>query len=219
MDSATLAWQLHDQGFHGAGLRLLSFDYGQRHRRELDAAQQLAGRLGAAHQLIDLHRLGGLLTGSALTDPAVAVPDGHYAAPSMRATVVPNRNAILLSVAYGIASAADAELVAAGMHAGDHPIYPDCRPAFMDHFYAMELVALDGLPTPRLHTPFLHHTKADIAAVGDRLGVPWELTWSCYKGGPVHCGVCGTCTERREAFQLAGVHDPTRYATTSPLPS
>lgn len=208
MDSATLAWKLAADGHP---LHLVSFDYGQRHRKELEHAGRLARRLDAAHDVVDLTAVGAFLRGSALTDPDVPVPDGHYAEESMRATVVPNRNAIMLSVAYGIASAERAELVAVAVHAGDHFIYPDCRPAFIEAFAAMQAIALESFPTPRLEAPFLHATKADIARQGHQLGVPFELTWSCYKGGEAHCGTCGTCTERREAFDLAGVPDPTRY--------
>jgi 7-cyano-7-deazaguanine synthase len=211
MDSATLAWELAARRHR---LQLVSFDYGQRHRKELSHAARLADRLGARHEVVDLRPVGRLLGGSALTDPGVPVPDGHYAEESMRATVVPNRNAIMLAVAYGIATAAKAHLVAIATHAGDHFIYPDCRPAFLDAFAAMQGLALEGFWTPQLEAPFEELTKADIAKLGHTLGVPFELTWSCSKGGPLHCGTCGTCHERAEAFVLAGVPDPTTYAST-----
>ena len=213
MDSATLAYQLA-QTHEPQQLHLLSFDYGQRHRKELGYASFLAHDLGVAYDVVDLTSAGRLLAGSALTDPDVAVPDGHYAEESMRATVVPNRNAIMLSVAYGVAVAERAEVVAVGVHAGDHFIYPDCRPAFLDAFAAMQQLATEGFWTPRLEAPFAQLTKADIVKVGHSLGVPFASTWSCYKGGPLHCGTCGTCYERAEAFMVAGVPDPTRYATT-----
>jgi 7-cyano-7-deazaguanine synthase len=142
----------------------------------------------------------------------VAVPDGHYAEETMKVTVVPNRNAIMLAIAYGIGAAQGAEAVATAVHGGDHFIYPDCRPAFIEAFQTMENHALDGLARITLYTPFLMAAKADIVAVGNTFGVPFAETWSCYKGGPVHCGRCGTCVERREAFALAGVADPTVYA-------
>jgi 7-cyano-7-deazaguanine synthase len=131
----------------------------------------------------------------------------------MAVTVVPNRNAIMLSVAYGAAVADGAEVVAAAVHAGDHFVYPDCRPAFVDAFDAMERLATEGFGHEelRLYTPFVDKTKADIAKIGAELGVPYADTWSCYEGGEVHCGFCGTCTERKEAFELAGVLDPTVY--------
>ncbi len=209
MDSVTLAYLLASQGHN---LRLLSFDYGQRHVKELEYAHRCAVDLGAAHTVIDLSTLTPLLRGSALTDD-IAVPEGHYTAPNMRLTVVPNRNAVMLSIAYAVAVAEGAGMVATGVHAGDHPIYPDCRPEFIDAFDRMEQYATDGHAADGLHlyAPFVHMTKAEIVTLGASLFVPYELTWSCYKGLSAHCGVCGTCVERREAFQLAGVIDPTIY--------
>lgn len=151
-----------------------------------------------------------LLHGSALTDPAVSVPDGHYTEDSMKATIVPNRNAIMLAIGCAAAYSSSAEVVALAVHAGDHFIYPDCRPDFIDAFERMERLAME-MPTLRIETPFLRRTKADIVRTGADLGVPFEETWSCYKGGTSHCGTCGTCVERREAFAVAGVPDPTRY--------
>ena len=191
--------------------RLVSFDYGQRHRKELDYAARCAERLGVPHDLIDLRGIGAALSGSALTD-AIDVPDGHYAEETMRITVVSNRNAIMLSIAFGIAAARGAEAVATAVHGGDHFIYPDCRPAFTEAFAAMQRAALDGYAEVDLYTPFVHRTKADIVREGARHGTPFAETWSCYKGGDIHCGRCGTCVERREAFDLAGVADPTEYA-------
>ncbi len=211
LDSVTLA---HDLAAAGHDLTLVSFDYGQRHVRELACAAACAERLGAAYHLVDLRSVGALLTGSALTDRGVAVPDGHYTDESMRDTVVPNRNAIMLSVATGVAVATGAEIVAAAVHAGDHPIYPDCRPAFVAAFEQMARVANEGFVAPgfRVATPYLDWDKSDIVARGAELGVPFAETWSCYKGGDVHCGTCGTCVERIEAFAVAGVPDPTTYA-------
>jgi 7-cyano-7-deazaguanine synthase len=190
---------------------LVSFDYGQRHKKELGFAAACAQRLGVPHSIIDISGVGKALSGSALTDN-VAVPDGHYAEESMKITVVPDRNAIMLTIAYGIASAQKADAVAAAFHGGDHFIYPDCRPGFAQAFDAMQQHALEGLSNIKLLTPFIQKTKADIAAEGAYLGVPFIETWSCYKGGEQHCGRCGTCVERREAFHLAGVEDPTVYA-------
>jgi 7-cyano-7-deazaguanine synthase len=214
MDSTVLAYLLRH---HGVALTLLSFDYGQRHRTELDFARRTATRLGVEHHVVDLTGILPLLAGSALTDTAVAVPDGHYTDASMRATVVPNRNAIMLDIAVARAISVGADAVAFGAHAGDHPIYPDCRPAFLDAYECMTLVANDGFAAPgfRVLAPFMVLSKADIATLGAQLGVPFVDTWSCYKGGPVHCGTCGTCVERREAFTLAGVPDPTPYADGS----
>ena len=129
----------------------------------------------------------------------------------MRITVVPNRNAIMLSVACALAVTRDAEAVAFGAHTGDHFVYPDCRPEFVRAFATMVNLAVEGLATIDIVTPFLSMTKADIVKLGNDLHVPFERTWSCYKGGAVHCGTCGTCYERREAFALAHVADPTAY--------
>ncbi|MCE5975227.1 7-cyano-7-deazaguanine synthase QueC [Sinirhodobacter sp. WL0062] len=190
--------------------RLVSFDYGQRHRKELAFAEAAAMRLGVPHHLIDLRAIGAALTGSALTDN-IDVPDGHYAEETMKITVVPNRNAIMLTIAYGIAAANGDEAVATAVHGGDHFIYPDCRPAFAEAFDQMQRAALDGYADVSLWTPFLHGTKADIVKSGTEHGTPFAQTWSCYKGGETHCGRCGTCVERREAFHLADIPDPTVY--------
>lgn len=191
--------------------RLVSFDYGQRHRKELDFAAAAARRLGVPHHLIDMRPIGAALTGSALTDD-IDVPDGHYAEETMRITVVPNRNAIMLAIGFGIAAANGDEAVATAVHGGNHFIYPDCRPTFTEAFHEMQRMALDGYANVRLYTPFVERTKADIVAEGAKHATPFAETWSCYKGGALHCGRCGTCVERREAFHLARVQDPTAYA-------
>lgn len=205
MDSVTLAYDIARRGYD---LHLLAFNYGQRHKKEVEFAKSAAADLDARFDLIDLTSVGALLKGSALTDD-IPVPDGHYAAPNMAITVVPNRNAIMLAVAFGVAVAEKAELVGIGVHAGDHFVYPDCRPEFVRAFVQMEHLANEG--GPDLYAPFLTVTKADIVSTGALLGVPYEKTWSCYKGQDLHCGTCGTCVERREAFSLAGVSDPTKY--------
>lgn len=210
LDSVTLAYLLHAEGY---ALHLLAFDYGQRHKKELTFAELCAERLKAEFDIIDLSHIGKYLKGSALTDD-IEVPDGHYAAPNMAITVVPNRNAIMLTLAYGIAVAENAELVAIGAHGGDHFIYPDCRPEFIAAFDTMQRHAVAGFGHPKLQlaAPFLHFGKHQIVKLGTALQVPYGDTWSCYKGEERHCGTCGTCVERREAFELAGVADPTLYA-------
>lgn len=209
MDSVTLAHVLKAEGYV---LHLLSFDYGQRHIKELDCAKRCAEVLGARWSLVDLSTVAPLMAGSALTD-AIPVPDGHYAADNMRVTVVPNRNAVMLAIAYAAAVAQGADVVATGVHSGDHFIYPDCRPEFVQAFDAMERLATRGHAAPglRLYAPFVAMTKADIVRRGAALDVNYVATWSCYKGGAFHCGKCGTCVERKEAFKLAGVVDPTIY--------
>ncbi|MPZ66182.1 MAG: 7-cyano-7-deazaguanine synthase QueC [Pseudonocardiaceae bacterium] len=207
MDSTTaLARRMRE----GTARLCVSVHYGQRHVRELRAAAGVAAHYDLPHLVLDLSSWGALLTGSALTDSSVEVPHGHYAAPTMSITVVPNRNATLLMAAAGIAQSRGLTHVVAAMHAGDHPIYPDCRPEFLD--------ALDralGLATENrvsLDAPFTTCDKTEIARQARALSAPLHLTWSCYEGGAIHCGRCGTCVERREAFQRAGVDDPTVYA-------
>ncbi len=207
LDSVSLAYRIAAEHQLTA---LLSFDYGQRHRKELDSAKACAERLGVSHQIIDIRTIGASLTGSALTDD-VDVPDGHYAEETMKITVVPNRNAIMLAIAFGVAAAQKADAVALAVHGGDHFIYPDCRPGFIDAFQTMQNHALDGYADIKLLAPYVHVSKADIVIDGAKYGTPFAATWSCYKGGENHCGRCGTCVERREAFHLAGIEDPTLY--------
>ncbi|MFC7704807.1 7-cyano-7-deazaguanine synthase QueC [Plastorhodobacter daqingensis] len=207
LDSVSLAHRVAAEGNLSG---LISFDYGQRHRKELGFAAACADRLSVPHRIIDIRAIGAELSGSALTD-AIAVPDGHYAEATMRITVVPNRNAIMLAIAFGLAAAEGARAVATAVHGGDHFIYPDCRPDFIDTFQAMQDRALDGYAQVTLHAPYVHQPKSAIVADGARHGTPFAQTWSCYKGGARHCGRCGTCVERREAFHLAGVPDPTAY--------
>lgn len=207
MDSATLLHHLADQGHQ---LKAISFNYGQRHVREIDAARQLAGRLGVEHQVADLTAISPLL-GGCLVDRQQAVPEGHYADENMKQTVVPNRNMIMLSVAIAWAIRCQFDAVAYGAHSGDHAIYPDCRPEFAD---AMDAAAgLCDWQSIRLLRPLVHLDKGDIAKLGHALGVPFEITWTCYKGQAKHCRKCGACVERREAFAKHGLPDPTQYET------
>ena len=198
----------------GDDVTALSVDYGQRHRRELDAAAAICRRNGTPHRTADLSSLQSLLAGSSLTSPGMEVAEGHYTEDSMRTTVVPNRNMILLSVAVGHALSIGAGRVAYAAHSGDHAIYPDCREAFAEAM--AEAIRLADWEPTELARPFVGMTKADIVRRGAELGTPFALTWSCYKGGGHHCGRCGTCIERREAFDLAGVPDPTEYADDAP---
>lgn len=212
MDSTTLAYRVARQG----PLACVSFDYGQRHRKELEYAALTADKLGAPHTIVPMTWLAPMIAGSSsLVTPEVDVPDGHYAEDTMRATVVPNRNAIMLNLAAAIAIAEGYQSIATGVHAGDHFVYPDCRPEFIDSQQHTIALANAGFLPDNWHgidAPFLFIGKHDIAQLGDEAGVPWEDTWSCYKGGDIHCGACGTCFERREAFTLAGINDPTPYA-------
>jgi 7-cyano-7-deazaguanine synthase len=206
IDSTVLLYDLLNSGHD---VQALSVNYGQRHSKELDCAKSLCKQLNVEHHVADLTALNPLLSGSSLTSPHVQVPEGHYEDESMKATVVPNRNMILLSIATGWAMSTGASSVSYAAHSGDRAIYPDCREEFSDAMNSVMEIA--GWDKVSLNRPFSSLTKADIVKLGDELGVPFEQTWSCYKGGQVHCGVCGTCVERREAFQLAGVTDPTIY--------
>jgi 7-cyano-7-deazaguanine synthase len=213
MDSVTLIHYLRGL-YPPYKWHYLSFDYGQRHVKELESAVYWAEKFEATYDVINLQMLTKLLatSGSVLVDTKTEVPEGHYAEESMKTTVVPNRNSIMLSIATGVAVAEQADIVAAGMHAGDHFIYPDCRPEFMSSFDKTMQMANSGFwENGRVLAPFVEITKADIVTIGAKIGVDYSKTWSCYKGGVLHCGKCGTCTERKEAFEIAGVEDPTQY--------
>jgi len=242
LDSTTLVYYLLKEGYTP---HLVSFNYGQRHIKELDYAKITAKNLRLRHDIIDLSRITHLISNSALTakehvdhaflpmikDPNkcfkclepkeehfspyrdIEVPDGHYAEETMKLTVVPNRNMIMLSIAAGIVVSNKYGFVATGVHAGDHFIYPDCRPAFINAMREALVIANDGfhnftedpelgVPDP-IVAPFINGSKADIAYQAIELHVPFHLTWSCYKGSFTHCGRCGTCVERLEAIDEA----------------
>jgi 7-cyano-7-deazaguanine synthase len=206
LDSTVLVYDLLNEG---ADLKLLSIDYGQRHEKELKSSSEIAESLELKHEILRLPMLNNLLGGSALTDPSILLPEGHYAEDSMKATVVPNRNMILLSLAAGHAISLQFDTVAYAAHAGDHTIYPDCRPEFAT---AMDqALKLCDWNTVSLYRPFVQLSKHDLVRKGKELGVPFEKTWSCYAGNDKHCGKCGTCVERKEAFELVGLLDPTEY--------
>lgn len=206
LDSVTLAFCLRQD----RKILPISFNYGQRHSRELTSSQGFAQLLNVPWKLVDLTDVTQLMRGSSQTDASIEVPEGHYAHESMKLTVVPNRNMIMLAVAGAYAVSEGADSIAFAAHAGDHAIYPDCRPDFVN---AMQVAFhLANYHPVLLEAPFLNKTKGDIVKLGTLLDVPYELTWSCYKGADKHCGKCGTCVERIEAFQQAGVKDPTNYA-------
>ena len=206
LDSTVLLYHLRSLGHR---VLALSIDYGQRHRVELVHAGRIAEALGVEHEVADLRGVTHLLAGSSLSSGEIDVPLGHYTDESMKRTVVPNRNMLLLATAAAWAVSRRADHVAYAAHAGDHTIYPDCRPAFADAM--AEAIGLCDWHPVTLLRPCVAMTKADLVRRGAELGVPFELTWSCYRGGAAHCGGCGTCVERREAFALAGVADPTGY--------
>ncbi|MBL9201721.1 MAG: 7-cyano-7-deazaguanine synthase QueC [Opitutaceae bacterium] len=214
MDSVTaLHWARREHHVVAA----VSFDYGAKHNhREIPFAAEHARALGARHEVITLDFVNRLFASDLLKSGA-AIPEGHYEAANMKQTVVPFRNAIMLSIACGFAESAGAEGLVIAAHGGDHAIYPDCREDFMRAMGdAMRLGTYAGIALLR---PFIAMNKGEIAAAGAQLGVDLSRTWSCYVGGAVHCGKCGTCVERREAFARAGLADPTVYASRDPLPA
>ena len=206
MDSTVLLYHLIESRMKVAAL---SIDYGQRHRRELEAAKRITTELKIEHHVADLSSLRPLMAGSSQTSDGIAVPHGHYESESMKVTVVPNRNMLMLAVAGAWAISRKSDVIAYAAHAGDHAIYPDCREEFVQPL-AQALANADWHRVDIIR-PFISMTKAQICARGSVLGVPFEETYSCYEGREKHCGLCGTCVERREAFQLAGVTDPTTY--------
>jgi 7-cyano-7-deazaguanine synthase len=208
LDSCVLAAWAQARGVEIIGL---SFDYGQRHCIELQAAQRIARALGIAHQIVVLDGFNTLIGGSTLTNHALEMPHGHFADESMKATVVPNRNMVMMSIAAAHALALGANCVAIGAHAGDHTIYPDCRASFIEAFAVAVRVGNWNAEAFRVWSPFKDETKAEIVAIGNALRAPMSLTYSCYEGNATHCGKCGTCFERREAFALALIKDETEY--------
>jgi 7-cyano-7-deazaguanine synthase len=162
-------------------------------------------------EVVELRDAGRRFRRSALTG-VTPVPDGYYTEPSMRRTLVPMRNPILLCHAFGVAAERDLNVVAIAVHGDDHFIYPDCRPRFIKSFQSMSGLALDGVAKIELETPFLTWRKADIVRLGTLVGVSFTETWSCYKELDLHCGRCGACMARREAFDIGGIEDPTPYA-------
>lgn len=194
----------------------LSFHYGSKHNdKEIPFAAYHAQKFGVPHLVIPLDFVGKYFASDLLTSGG-DIPKGHYEEASMKKTVVPFRNGIMLAVAAGFAESREARALVIAAHAGDHAIYPDCREEFMSSMGVA--IQLGTYANVDLRRPFIDLTKAQIAARGAELGVDFAQTWSCYKGREIHCGECGTCVERREAFLLANVPDPTVYASTSPLP-
>lgn len=208
MDSATaLAYAVNKYG--AAEVETITFNYGSKHNdRENIAARALADHYGVKNTLVSLPFVNDLFK-SDLLKSGGEIPEGHYADPSMKKTVVPFRNGIMLAIAAGYAESIDAKVLLLGNHAGDHAIYPDCRREFTE---PMSQAITEGTYARiELETPFGALSKTNIAAMGATLGVPFELTYSCYKGNAKHCGKCGTCFERKEAFRDSNVPDPTEY--------
>lgn len=195
----------------------LSFDYGSKHNhKEIPLAAYHCELIGVPHRVIKLAFINELFA-SDLLKSGGDIPDGHYEELTMKQTVVPFRNGIMLSVAGGYAESIEAKGLVIAAHSGDHAIYPDCREAFMKAM--SDAIRLGTYAEVEVLRPFIAMSKADITRLGHTLGVDFATTWSCYKGQEIHCGNCGTCVERREAFEKAGLPDPTVYASTAPLPA
>lgn len=187
----------------------ISFDYGSNHNdKEIPLAKMHCERLGIKHITIPLNFMHEYFK-SSLLEGGEAIPEGHYADENMKSTVVPFRNGIMLAIAVGMAESNGLKKVYIANHGGDHTIYPDCRPEFIKAFNDASVTGtFEGLT---IEAPYTDITKAEIAAKGKVLEIDYSETWSCYKGGNVHCGKCGTCIERREALELAGIEDKTVY--------
>lgn len=205
MDSFTL---LHLARSRGLKVHALSFNYGQRHVRELEAARAVCQAEGIPHKVIDIRAMSEVMAGSSLTSDA-EVPEGHYEEDSMKSTVVPNRNMILLSLATGYAVTVGAGAVWYGAHGGDHAIYPDCRPEFVEKMDAVCRIA--NYEPVGIEAPFMALDKGEILAEGLKLGLDYSQTWTCYNGRDKACGRCGSCVERLEAFAAHGLDDPLAY--------
>lgn len=205
MDSFTVLNMAANDGYE---VYALSFNYGQRHSKELDYASRACQNLGVPHKIIDISAINELIGGSSLTSD-IDIPEGHYAEESMKQTVVPNRNMILLSMAVGYAVSLDASKVYYGAHSGDHAIYPDCRPEFVERMN--DVCAIANYEKVEIVSPFLYQSKIDILTAGLKMGLDYNLTWTCYNGREKACGKCGACQERLEAFEKNNTQDPLTY--------
>lgn len=204
LDSTTLLYEYKERVAIA-----VSFDYGSKHNtKEIACAEQICRELGIRHIVINLAFIRDWFH-SSLLQGNEAIPEGQYAESNMHSTVVPFRNGIMLSVAAGLAEDNGLKYIMMANHGGDHTLYPDCRPEFVEGMNsAVKAGTWNGV---ELVAPYTHLTKADIARRSKELGIDYSKTWSCYKGGEHHCGVCGTCLERKEALRLAGIEDPTIY--------
>ena len=204
LDSTTLLYEERERV-----ALAVTFDYGSNHAaREIACAKHHCALLGIEHLVIELGFMSRYFQSSLLSG-AADIPDGNYDEANMKSTVVPFRNGIMLSIACGLAESRGLKRVLIANHGGDHAIYPDCRPTFVDAMNAaMQAGTYEGV---QLAAPYTNISKADIIRRGARLGIDYGATYSCYRGGEHHCGTCGTCTERREAFREAGIPDPTKY--------
>lgn len=209
MDSFTVLHLAIRQGYQ---VYPVSFHYGQRHARELLMAEAVCRSLGVPHQQIDLRAITPLIDQSALTGD-LEVPSGDYAPENLAVTIVPNRNMILLSLAVGYAVNIGAGVCFYGAHGGDHVIYPDCRPEFVEQMD--RLAAIANLQPVRIQAPFLRVSKAEILQQGLAMGLDYSQTWTCYQGEALACGQCSACRERLAAFAACGIQDPLAYQAVS----
>ncbi|MBJ7539488.1 7-cyano-7-deazaguanine synthase QueC [Marinomonas transparens] len=205
MDSYTV---LHTAIKNGLDVYALSFNYGQKHSKELDVAANVCRELTIPHKVVDITAINSLMTGSSLTSD-IEIPEGHYENDNMKSTVVPNRNMVLLSMAIAYAVSLEAGKVFYGAHSGDHHIYPDCRPEFVEAMNAVSKIA--NYQSVEIVTPFLYSSKGDILKAGLEMQLDYSKTWTCYNGREQACGKCGACYERLEAFDEQAFQDPLVY--------
>ena len=206
LDSFTL---LNEAIRSGKDISALSFDYGQKHSKELHFVEKFCTQESIDSKIVDISSIKELFQGSSLTDD-IDIPKGHYEDDSMKSTVVPNRNMILISLALGYAVTKEAEEVWFGAHAGDHAIYPDCRPEFVEK---MDSVARIANYSPiAIKAPYITMSKTEILAIGLNMQLDYGLTWTCYEGKDLACGSCGACHERLESFAANNVIDPIKYS-------
>lgn len=205
MDSFTV---LHKAIEEGKEVYPLTFNYGQRHSKEIEYAADVCQRLGVEHKVVDISAINQLMAGSSLTSD-IDIPEGHYAEDSMKSTVVPNRNMVLLSMAIAYAVSLDARAVYYGAHSGDHAIYPDCRPEFVHKMNDVSQIA--NYDPVDIVSPYINDDKIGILRDGLRMGLDYGQSWTCYNGREKACGQCGSCVERLEAFAKNNIVDPLSY--------
>lgn len=206
LDSTVLLHHLLNEGHQ---VKCISFNYGQKQIKEINYANAMCDTLGVEHRLINLDVLQPIFSTSSLTNDACEVANGPYEEQIMYTTVVPNRNMIFLSITAAWTLSLKWDSIAYACHNGDHTVYPDCRPEFVDALdKALQIADWNNI---QLLAPFVNNTKTDIIKLGSKLNVPFENTWSCYKGLDLHCGQCPTCIERQRSFLEAEIEDPTVY--------
>jgi len=205
MDSTTLLYDVMSKNYD---VLALSFDYGQRHKIELEMAKKTCEKLKVEHKILNLDILNEIAP-SSLTRKDWEVPEGHYESENMKDTVVPNRNMVMLSLAISYAIGKNCQKVFYGAHSGDHTIYPDCRKEFIDKI--KELSLLCDWKKIEIEAPYWDIDKGDIVIKGKKLNVDYSLTYTCYNGNKLSCGKCGSCTERMEAFEKAKIKDVIKY--------